>query len=304
MEEKVNFAVVGVFVLLLGAALTGGVLWFSSAKSYNQVYDIYQTYMSESVSGLNLDAPVRYRGVEVGRVQEIKLAPGNVEQVQLTLGILRGTPIKADTIALLQTHGLTGLTFVELSGGSHDGLALQAKSGEPYPIIQSGPSLITRLDTSLTALLGNLNQTSQNINALLDEDNRKAIKNALKDVEILSHTLAARQTEIDSGLKNAAQTLDNTARFSGELPQLAQRIQHSTEAFDRMSNELALTATSTRATLEETRQFTGETLPEIHQLVLDLHELSHSLQRVSGELERNPSALLYGKAAAKRGPGE
>jgi len=304
MEEKVNFAVVGVFVLLLGAALIGGVLWFSSGKSYNQVYDIYQSYMSESVSGLNLNAPVRYRGVEVGRVQEIKLAPGNVEQVQLTLGIVRGTPIKADTIALLQTHGLTGLTFVELSGGSHDGIALKAKAGEQYPVIQSGPSLITRLDTSVTALLGNLNRTSQNLNALLDEDNRKAIKNSLKAVEILSHTLAARQTEIDSSLINAAQTLNNTARFSDELPQLAQRIQHSTEAFDRMSNELTLAAASTRTTMDSTRQFTGETLPEIHQLVLELRGLTHSLQRVSGELEQNPSALLYGKAAAKRGPGE
>jgi len=304
MEEKVNFAVVGVFVLLLGAALIGGVLWFSSGKSYNQVYDIYQTYMSESVSGLNLNAPVRYRGVEVGQVQEIRLAPGNVEQVQLTLGILRGTPIKADTIALLQTHGLTGITFVELSGGSHDGLTLQAKEGERYPIIQSGPSLITRLDTSVTALLGNLNRTSQNINTLLDADNRKAIKNTLKDVESLSHTLAARQAEIDSSLKNAAQTLDNTARFSGELPQLAQRIQHSTATFDRMSDELTRAATSTRTAMDDTRQFTSETLPEIHQLVLELHDLTQSLQRVSGELEQNPSALLYGKSAAKRGPGE
>ena len=89
MEEKVNFTIVGVFVLVLFSALIGGVLWLSSGKSYRTEYVLYRTYMNESVSGLNINAPVRYRGVEVGRVQQITLAPDNVEQVQVTLGIAR-----------------------------------------------------------------------------------------------------------------------------------------------------------------------------------------------------------------------
>lgn len=304
MEEKVNFTVVGIFVLLLGTALIGGVLWLSSGKSYRTVYSTYQTYMNESVSGLNLNAPVRYRGVEVGRVQKITLAPGNVEQVQLTLGIERGTPIKVDTVALLQTHGLTGLTFVELTGGSRDSPALQIQEGAEFPVIKTGPSLMTRLDSSVTALLTNLNRTSENINALLDEDNRMAIKLSLADIETLTHTLAARHATIDSVLSNAARTMDNTARLTGELPQLAASIQRSTEAFDRMSDELSRASVSTRITMDSTRQFTSETLPEIHQLVQQLRDLAGSLRRISGEMEQNPGMLLHGKGAAKRGPGE
>ena len=64
MEAKVNFAIVGVFVLVLGAGLIAGVLWFSSGGTYRKAYDTYLTNMAESVSGLSLDAPVRYRGVE------------------------------------------------------------------------------------------------------------------------------------------------------------------------------------------------------------------------------------------------
>ena len=304
MEEKVNFAVVGIFVLVLSAALIGGVLWFGSGLSYRTVYDVYLTYMNESVSGLNLNAPVRYRGVEVGRVQQITLAPGNVEQVQLTLGIERGTPIKVNTVAVLQTHGLTGLTFVELTGGSREAPALKTQQGEKFPVIQTRPSLMTRLDTSVSSMLANLNRTSENINALLDEDNRQAIKHTLADIEILSRTLAARQTTIDAGLSNAARTLENTARLTGELPQLAERIQRSADAFDHMSNEVALAGASTRATMNSTLQFTSETLPEIRLLVVELRELTHSLRRFSGELEQNPSVLLHGKATAKRGPGE
>lgn len=304
MEEKVNFAVVGAFVLVLSAALIGGVLWLSSGKSYRAVYDVYQTYMMDSVAGLNINAPVRYRGVQVGRVQKIALAPGNVEQVQLTLNIERGTQVKVDTVAVLQTQGLTGLAFVELTGGGRDSPMLKVQTGEKYPVIKAGPSLMTRLDSAVTALLTNLNRSSENFNALMDEDNRRAVKNTLKDIEVLSRTLAARSTTIDASLTNAARTMENTARLTGELPQLAQRVQRSAEAFDRMADQLSRTAANASSTLDETRQFTGETLPEVHQLVIELRDLTGSLRHFSGELEQNPSMLLYGKPAAQRGPGE
>lgn len=290
MEEKVNFALVGVFVLVLSAGLIGGVLWLSSGKSYRTSYDIYQAYTRDSVAGLNLNAPVRYRGVQVGRVRKIALAPNNVEQVQLTLAIERGTPVKVDTLAVLQTQGLTGLAFVELTGGSRDSPSLQAQNKEEYPVIKSGPSLMTRLDSAVTSLLSNLNRSSENFNALMDGDNRRAVKRALADIE--------------SGLGNAARTMENTARLSDELPQLAKRIQRSADAFDQMASNLAHASASASGTLDGAQQFTSETLPEVHQLVMEMRDLTNSLRRFSGELEQNPSALLYGKPAAKRGPGE
>jgi len=290
MEEKVNFAVVGVFVLVLSAALIGGVLWLSSGNSYRTSYDIYQTYTRDSVAGLNLNAPVRYRGVQVGRVSKIALAPNNVEQVQLTLAIEHGTPVKVDTLAVLQTQGLTGLAFVELTGGSRDALTLLVQNDDKYPVIKSGPSLMTRLDSAITSLLTNLNRSSENLNALMDEDNRRAVKHALVDLE--------------SGLGNAARIMENTARLSDELPQLAQRVQRSADAFDHMASDLARAAASASGTLDGTQQFTNETLPEVHQLVMELRDLTNSLRRFSSEVEQNPSVLLYGKPAAKRGPGE
>jgi phospholipid/cholesterol/gamma-HCH transport system substrate-binding protein len=275
---------------VLSAGLIGGVLWLSSSKSYRASYEIYQTYTKESVAGLNVNAPVRYRGVEIGRVRKIELAPNNVEEVLLTLAIEHGTPVKADTLAVLKTQGLTGLVFVELTGGSRDSPRLLAQGKDEYPVIKSGPSLMVRLDSAITSLLTNLNRSSESLNALMDEGNRRAIKHALADLE--------------SSLGNTARTMENTARLSGELPQLAQRMQHSADAFDHMTSELAHAATSASGTLDGAQQFTSTTLPELHQLVLELRVLTGSLRRLSGELEQNPSALLYGKPAAKRGPGE
>lgn len=308
METKVNFAIVGAFVLLLGAALIGGVLWLSSEKSYRKVFDTYLVYMEESVSGLTPDAPVRYRGVQVGRVRKIALARGNVEKVQLTLDIERGTPIKEDTVAVLVTQGLTGIAHVDLSGGTRDAPALQALPGEDFPVIPSGPSLLARLDTAVTSLIDSVTRSSENVNALLDEGNRAALKETLSSLALVSRTLAARSSAIDAGVAASARTMENTARLTGEMAGLAERIGRSAEAFERMSNEGARAAASAASAVEgaraDLRQATRETIPETRQLIVELRDLTTSLRRFGDQLERNPAMLVHGKGETKKGPGE
>lgn len=312
METKVNFAIVGSFVLLLGSALIGGVLWLSSEKSYRKSYDTYLIYMEESVSGLSPDAAVEYRGVQVGRVRRIALAPGNVEKVELTLDIERGTPIKQNTLAVLSTQGLTGIAHVELTGGSRDAALLQASTGEAYPVIRTGPSLMMRLDGAVSTLIGNLTLTSENLNALLDERNRAALKQTLANLERVSGTLAGRSAAIEAGIADAARTMENSARLSAELSGLVERVHRSAEAFDRMASEgaraaagIASTVDGTRADLQQlTAQLTADTVPEARQLLEELRETTASLRRFSEQLERNPAMLVHGKPAGKRGPGE
>ena len=315
METKVNFAIVGAFVLLLGTALIGGVLWLSSGKSYRKAFDTYLVYMEESVSGLSPDAPVRYRGVQVGRVRAIALARGNVEKVELTLDIERGTPIKQNTVAVLVTQGLTGIAHVELTGGSRDSPELQARAGEDHPVISAGPSLLVRLEDAVTTLIGSLTRSSENINALLDEGNRAALKETLASLAQVSRTLAARQKEIDAGvagaartMDNAARTMENAARLTGEMAGLAARIQRSAAAFEEMSNDVKRDAASAAAAVEGARadlsQAARDTVPEARQAIAELRELSTSLRRFSDQLERNPAMLVHGKPAAKAGPGE
>ena len=136
MEPKVNYTVVGLFIALLGAAALAGVLWLSRTD-YRGVYDRYYTFMDESVSGLSTDSSVKYHGVDVGRVKQIALNPDNPEQVRLALDLLRGTLVKEDTVAVLETQGLTGITTVNLRGGSRASPPLKAQPGERYPVIKS-----------------------------------------------------------------------------------------------------------------------------------------------------------------------
>ena len=308
MESKVSFALVGAFVLLLGAALIGGTLWLSSGESLRHSYQTYIVYMTDSVAGLSPDAIVSYRGVEVGRVRKIELAPNNGELVRLMLDIEKGTPIKQDTVATLRTQGLTGIAHVELSGGSPSSPTLTAKPGEQYPVIPSGPSLLTRLDTAVTELLDNLNESSSSLNAVLDAENRKAFAQTLANLETVTHTLAQRSQSIDATLSSTARAMENVAKLSDQLSGLVDRVQASAERFDRMSARVSQASSDVVDTVRgagaDVHRFTGETLPETRALIAELRGLSASLRRFSDELEANPALLVQGRPPAKPGPGE
>lgn len=308
METKVNYVVVGLFALLLLAAMVAGVLWLSAGKQYNMVFDTYVAYMNESVSGLNLNARVKYRGVEVGQVRLISLDKTNPEQVRLEFAIERGIPIKQDTIATLKSQGLTGIAFIELSGGSSASPLLEPKRLPPYPVIRTGASLMGRLDNALSSLLNNLNKTTENLNALLDEENRMVLKHTLADVSVLTRTLASHKAEVDKSLSNASLTLENAAQISAQLPQLIEKVGRATEALEKMAKDTSRASVSVRKTMDDVgpdaKRFANDGLPELERMMVSLREMMTSLQRVTEQIEQNPGVLLRGREARQRGPGE
>ena len=196
------------------------------------------------MAGLNLNAPVKYNGVDVGKVREIQLDPANPERVNLLFAIERGTPIKEDTVAVLKTQGLTGIAYVELSGGARDAPPLRATAGSKYPVIRTKPSLGARLENVLTTVLAKLDSTSNNINAILSDENQAAFTSALADIATVTHTIAARKDTIDAGMANAARTFDNTSRATAQLGPVLDRIGRGADAIEKMGNEVARTSAS------------------------------------------------------------
>lgn len=303
-----NYAIVGAFVLALGAVLIAGVLWLASGGALQKKYDLYLAIEEESVSGLNLNAPVKYNGVEVGKVRVIQLDPANPEHVWLILAIERGTPVKVDTVAVLKTQGLTGIAYVELAGGARDAAPLLATSPDQYPIIRTKPSLAARLENVLTDTLAKLDRMSTNIEALLSTENRQAVSSALADIAALARTIAVRKDTLDQGIISAARTFDNSARLTAQLGPVIDRIGRSADAVEKMGNETALASKSAGKTLNsvgaDLQRFTGETLPELDRLLGELNVLSASMRRLSNQIERNPTGLLFGRSPVPDGPGE
>ena len=326
----------GAFVLLLGAAIISAFLWLSSGGALQKKVDLYLAVLEESVAGLNINAPVKYNGVDVGKVRSIQLDPKNPERVQLIFAIVRGTPIKVDTVAVLKTQGLTGIAYVELDGGTKDAKPLIATGKQKYPVINTVPSLSTRLETVLSTVLAKLDKTSSNVDSLISAENQSAFKSALADIAIVSKTIAARKNEIDTSLLDMAKTASNTAVASQKLgpliddltpviakiepviaklepviTQLGQTIKSidkSALAIENAGNAATIASNNAGKTAaivgDNVTRVADETLPEIQNLLTELNALSVSLRSLVEQTERDPASLLRGRGATPSGPGE
>lgn len=308
METKVNYTIVGAFVLLLGGVLLGVAFWLSTGGQYQPDRQKYHAYFDESVAGLNRNAPVRYRGVDVGRVIEITLAPDQSGRVQVLMKINRDTPIKVDTIAKLKLQGLTGLASIELSGGSAQAKWLAKTKDQDYPVIVTQPSFLKQLDTAVSGLMDNLTETSGNINALTDAEMRRSLKRILSNVETVTHMLAEQKPVIEAVLKNTGRTLETSANAAEEVGKLAKRLNQTAGMMDTMVTDISAASRSVRATLDDTRQplrdLSGQTLPELNALAAEMRELAVTMKRVGAEIEQQPEMLIFGRGKPRPGPGE
>jgi len=308
VDDKVNYSLVGLFVLALGAALVAGVLWLAAGLGGQQAMNTYQAVIKESVAGLNVDAPVKYLGVDVGKVSRIEIDPRNSQQVRLHFLIDRGTPIKQDSLAVLKTQGLTGIAYIELSGGSAGSQPLLAGADGVAPTIPFKLSLGARLENVLTNVLANVDRTSNNLNAVFDADNRAALKALLADTAAVARALAAQKAALGAGVADAARTAQLAARAGEQLGPTLDRIAASASAVERMA-EVAGSA-STRAGVaadaaaSSAQQLGAETLPDLTRLLTELTQLSASLRRLSEQTAGSPSSLLLGSPTPRPGPGE
>jgi phospholipid/cholesterol/gamma-HCH transport system substrate-binding protein len=307
MESKVNYAAVGLFVIGLGLALILSVLWLAAGGEWQRHTSRYESVSTESVAGLNVNAPVKLRGVDVGKVKSIAINPTNDEEVRIVYEIEEGTPIKTDTVATLTSQGLTGIAYVELSGGSANAPALTAKEGE-LPRIAMRPSLTARLESVLSRVLASVDKTSENINGVFSDENKAALTRTLNDLSTISHAIAARKDTIDKLIADAGTTMHNTsgasARISSTLDKVSAGADSVNAAADRIGALGVHADTTVKDVGADVHRFTTEALPQLENMMIELSALSASLKRLSDQTADNPSSLIRGTPPVRKGPGE
>lgn len=307
MDTKVNYTVVGLFVILLGATLIVFILWLTSLKHY-KVYNTYVVYMHEEVSGLNVRSPVRYNGVKVGYVKSIRLNPKDPQQVMLVLRIQEGTPITTSTIATVMSEGITGLDYVGLKALTAQAPLLRAKSGEKYPIIPSEPSLLLKLSTALQEVTKTIGDLSTSVSKVFNEKNRRAISKSLANTEKITKTIAQNSKNIDAIMESTKKLLKNSAQASKELPDMIKQLKTTLTSVKNMAYRLNSAGSSMVVTMHDTRtavqNVSQQLVPSTQQLMTRLNDVAGNLQQLSTELQHNPSILVRGKYPSPPGPGE
>lgn len=177
MENNKNYLVVGLFIIgmiLIGVGLT---LWLTSASRGN--YNHYFIRFAESVSGLNKESAIKFRGVDVGKVEKISIDSQDPKLIRVDVSIIDAAPIKTDTIATLKLHGITGEVYIELSGSNINATKLATKKNKPGEI-KAKPSDISVIVNGLPKLVEKANHVADQLNKIFSDENVQAISNVAK----------------------------------------------------------------------------------------------------------------------------
>lgn len=316
MESKAHYALIGTLVLLFLIAVLTTVTWLSG-NNLDQKYDEYIVTFDAPVRGVTEAAEVRFNGIKVGEVTQIRLAPDNPNKVLIRIEVFEETPVDINAYAQLEPQGLTGLSYVLLySGGAQSSLLKEAGGRGPFfidgrqsqidSLISGGGDIVETVQTALNSVV-----------QVLDDDSRD-------DFKVILENLAAITTQYRDDpvtMERLEQTLAGIDKASAEVSAAAGSVDvtaRDTQAFINnnvapVMNNLELVIADLRLTIADMRALTntvndtvGEAGNTINSLnagalrdmeasMLELRELLITLNRVALELEQNPAKFIVGE---------
>jgi phospholipid/cholesterol/gamma-HCH transport system substrate-binding protein len=306
METRANYVMVGSFVLVILAGVFVSILWLAHTQ-FNQQFVNYDIYFTGSVTGLSVGAPVNLNGVQIGRVTKISLDPVNPDQVRVTIETDAQAPIKSDSVASMELTGITGIYYIEISGGTRESPPLTRQEGQTNPVIASKPSQFASLFASAPEVMNRVIQVADRMAQVLDDKNRAAIAQTLANVQQVSEVAARDAVKIDAIVDDVKAT---TADFrKTTLPALNNalfEVQKTLGSATAVINDLTQTAkllnTATGhldAMIQENRpglkDFTQGGFNDLRALISDTRVLVAGLTRVAAEIERDPTRFLFGE---------
>lgn len=280
METKANYVAVGAFVLACVIGLVVTIMWLAGAQ-YSQEYAYYQANFKGPVTGLGRGTVTRYNGIEVGRITDLAFDPNDPQRVIVTLQVQPNLNIREDSFASIDSQGITGASFVGISGGTKNAPLLVAKEGQRYPVIRTKESTFAQLAQSAPEVVAKLNVAASRINDLLSDDNRRAIANVLANLDETTQVIARRSADIDASIANANQAMANLSDASNSLRPTLEQVDLTIRKYGKVAD-------SADAFI------TGDGLAQVSYLVGEMRRLVGNLDQFSEQLNRQPTKLLFG----------
>jgi phospholipid/cholesterol/gamma-HCH transport system substrate-binding protein len=301
METRAHYVAIGAFVLTMIALAFAAVLWLGQAELTTQYahYDIH----FEGVTGLSKGATVNYTGVPIGKVFAIKLDPD--KEVRVTIEVDSDVEIRTNDRASLETNILSGVSYIEIGGGTKEAKLLVAEPGERYPMIRARRTAIKSLVARAPQILEKFETTLDQANQLLDESNRKAFAQILENARTLTAGLVDTNKDIDRLATNGNTAMVAASTLLGNIDRsyigpdgLGNRAATALADFDSLAKNLSDTNRQLQLTLQDVRPgvrtFSQQTLSDVGALVADARQLIAELNRLTAQIERDPSRVLFG----------
>ncbi len=255
METRASYVIVGAFTLLVVIGAVVAVIWMAGVK-LDTTFARYDIFFEGSVTGLKPGAQVRYRGIPVGVVTSMSINPDNVEQVKVTIEVPQDTPIKEDAVASLEFQGITGVAYVQISGGTQEAPPLKRRPGQKRPVIPSKPSQLQELFETAPELINRFIALVDRANLLLNPRNQATFARTLGNIETFTGALAESSGDVRALLAHGAETLAELRGTASEARRTLIELRGSTD----------LLTANAQAALTDLRGLIGEMRSKIERL--------------------------------------
>lgn len=300
MDRDANYLAVGAFVLLVIAMGVAFVLWYTEHQDKRQ-YNHYEVYFQGSVSGLNEGSPVRFLGVNVGRVMKVAVDPQERNRVQVVADIDSSAPIDGRTLASLSLQGVTGLLFIDLEQDHAADAPRELKQGQRYPVIRSKSSDFDKLLSALPVLAGHADEMIGKVNLALNEQNLKAFSETLRNAQLASAKMVHTLEGMDQMATQMREAADEVDRMSTSIRGISDQAAPNVGKILERARELTEHMAETSKHLDEfvaqnekgVARFTDRGLPEFERLLREGREAAKDIRELSRSLKQNPSQLIY-----------
>jgi len=309
MENKAHALAAGTFVLLVTALLIALAAWLMRDK---QVFRVYEMSTREALSGLQVQAPVRYRGIAVGKVSYIGFDPQVKGNALVRIAVDQSAPITKSTFATLSFQGVTGLAFVQLDDDGQSSQPIPYVEDGGYPRIPLRPSLLSSLSDEGTAMIKEVEEATKRINLLFAPDNQKVLIDAVSQLGQAADSINRLAASVDGTLTQRLNpALAVIPPLADETRKTLQSLQATSSAFGQVAlraNEkggvMDQLADGSRALTQAAATLNGGTLPSVSRAGDDVARTARQVTRTVRGISDNPQSLVFGSGAVQPGPGE
>ena len=303
METKANYVLIGAFTLGVVAFLLLFALW-AARWSSQQAWDFYDVVFTEAVTGLSEGASVQYNGIAVGTVEDLSLMPNDPRKVVARIRLDAATPVRVDTRAKLSITGLTGTTFIQLTGGSPGAAQLRDTPGRDVPVIPTEPSALQNIAQTADRIVARVDE-------ILSEENVAHVSATLENLEAVSGALAMQRRDLSElvvAARRSSEELEATLRATrgvveGVDRELVSELPALVDKLDRALGQLEDASTNANALIAENRapitEFTQGGLQQVGPTLVELRTLIRDLRRVTNRFDGNPAGYVLGREQPK-----
>ena len=326
MYEKINYKLVGLFVVLFTALAIYFAFWLAKSGLNDTNYNRYIAYFSESVDGLNKDSTVKLNGVNVGRVTQISISSKYLSKVRVDMAISKSVKITKDMFAILKSQGLTGLRYINIEGGTSKEYI---KPNSDKSIIKTKVSMLANMSNTLPQTLDKLLIFGDKLDKLLSKENLDNLSKILNNGVEVTKKAAEIEGSINSILKDMNVSSGSLKQFVNltsdinnsivttltEYTKLAKKGNVTLDSVNKKLPKLLKDLDLTLVRVAKTSKTINRTIRRgdynfkkiLRPAIVDLKELSVEYKDLANELKalaQNPAGSIFNGKSRPKGPGE